>query len=194
VTAILNTTTGEVVYVTDEELQAAEEDEPFEEFPEWQRDAIRIAGEILETDHYLPLPTKFDIHEYSIMARFCRSVDTDDMREDLCNAIRGRGAFRVESKELVHFAMLRQPAMLGFEAKDAALVHHKKEHDQGLMRIDNRMSATRMGCAMLPKTFKQVKQQVDIVGEGRFDHSGTSRKVFLVFSRRKLPLPAMSVN
>ena len=52
----LNTVTGEVVYVTTEELRAAEEEQPLEDFPEWQHDAIRIAGEIIETDHYLPLP------------------------------------------------------------------------------------------------------------------------------------------
>ena len=97
----LNKATGEVVYVTDEDLRAAEEEEPLDEFPEWQHEAIRIAGEMLETDHYLPLPTKFDIHEYSIMERFCRSVDDDDMRDDLCNAIRGRGAFRY-FKDRIH--------------------------------------------------------------------------------------------
>src|SRR5215470_5348894 len=90
----LNTTTGEVVSVTTEELRAAEEDEPLEDFPEWQHDAIRIAGEIIETEHYLPLPDRFEIHEYSIMERFCHSVDDDDMRDDLCDAIRGREAFR----------------------------------------------------------------------------------------------------
>src|SRR5256884_262646 len=90
----LNTTTGEVVYVTTEELRAAEEDAPLEDFPEWQHDAIRIAGEIIETEHYLPLPDRFEIHEYQIMERFCLSVDDEDMREDLCDAIRGRGAFR----------------------------------------------------------------------------------------------------
>ena len=90
----LNTATGEVVSVTTEELRAAEEDEPLEDFPAWQHEAIRIAREILETEHYLPLPTTFDIHEYSIMERFCLSVDDEDMRDDLCDAIRGRGAFR----------------------------------------------------------------------------------------------------
>src|SRR5215831_6724950 len=92
--SFLNLTTGEVVSITDEEVRAAENDAPFEDFPDWQHDAIRIAREILETEHYLPLPTTFDIHEYSIMERFCLSVDDEDMRDDLCNAICGRGAFR----------------------------------------------------------------------------------------------------
>jgi len=90
----LNTTTGEVVSVTTEELRAAEEDEPLEDFPDWQHDAIRIARDIVETEHYLPLPDRFEINEYQIMERFCLSVDDEDMRDDLCDAIRGRGAFR----------------------------------------------------------------------------------------------------
>ena len=97
----LSTMTGEVIYITEEELRAAEEDAPLEDFPTWQHEAIRIAGEMLETDHYLPLPTKVDIHEYRIMERFCYSVDDDDMRDDLCNAIRGRGAFRY-FKDKIH--------------------------------------------------------------------------------------------
>ena len=90
----LNTTTGEVVSVTTEELRAAEEEAPLEDFPDWQHDAIRIAKDIVETDHYIPLPDRFEIHEYQIMERFCLSVDDDDLRDDLCDAIRGRGAFR----------------------------------------------------------------------------------------------------
>ena len=89
--SLLNLTTGEVVSITDEELRAAENDAPLEDFPEWQHDAIRIAKDIVETDHYLPLPDRFEIHEYSIMERFCLSVDDEDMRDDLCEAIRGRG-------------------------------------------------------------------------------------------------------
>src|SRR4029434_3280107 len=92
--SFLNLTTGEVVAITDEELRAAEHDAPLEDFPEWQHDAIRIAGEILETDHYLPLPDRFEMNEYRIMERFCLSVDDDDLRDELCDAIRGRGAFR----------------------------------------------------------------------------------------------------
>src|SRR6266487_3624287 len=90
----LNTATGEVVSITDEELRAAEHDAPLEDFPEWQHDAIRIARDIVEADHYVPLPDRFEINEYRIMEHFCLSVDDEDMRDDLCDAIRGRGAFR----------------------------------------------------------------------------------------------------
>ena len=97
----LNKTTGEVVYTADYELRAAEDETPPDQLPEWQLEALRVAKDILETDHYLPLPTKFDIHEYSIMERFCRSVDDDEMRDNLFNAIRGRGAFRY-FKDRIH--------------------------------------------------------------------------------------------
>jgi Uncharacterised protein family (UPF0158) len=113
----LNTKTGEVVSVTHEELRAAENEEPLEDFPAWQHDAIRIAGEILETDDYLPLPTKFDIHEYRIMERFCRSVEDDDMRDDLSNAIRGRGAFRYFKDRMHAYGIAEE----WYRYRDAAL-------------------------------------------------------------------------
>ncbi len=105
VSSMLNTKTGEVISVSDEELRAAENEEPLENFPEWQRDAIRLAGDILESDNYLPLPTKYDIHEYSIMERFCRSVHDNDRRDSLCHAIRGRGAFRYFKDKIHEYGM-----------------------------------------------------------------------------------------
>jgi hypothetical protein len=113
----LNTTTGEVVYVTTEELRAAEEDTPLEDFPEWQHDAIRLAGEIIETDHYLPLPDRFEINEYRIMERFCLSVDDDDLRDDLCDAIRGRGAFRRFKDRIQAYGIVE----VWYRYRDAAL-------------------------------------------------------------------------
>ena len=116
-TSYLNTMTGEVVYVTTEELRAAEEEQPLEDFPEWQHDAIRIARDIVETDHYLPLPDRFEIHEYQIMERFCLSVDDDDLRDDLCDAIRGRGAFRRFKDRIQAYGM----AEGWYRYRDAAL-------------------------------------------------------------------------
>ena len=65
--SFLNLTTGDVVAITDEELRAAENDEPLEDFPAWQHDTIRSARDIVETDHYLPLPDRFEINEYHMM-------------------------------------------------------------------------------------------------------------------------------
>jgi Uncharacterised protein family (UPF0158) len=113
----LNTVTGEVVYVTTEELRAAEEEAPLEDFPDWQHDAIRTAGEIIETDHYLPLPDKFEINEYRIMERFCLSVEDEDMRDDLCNAIRGRGAFRYFKDKIHEYGIAED----WYQYRDAAL-------------------------------------------------------------------------
>jgi hypothetical protein len=59
----LNTTTGEVVYTTDYELRAAEDEPPRDHLPEWRIEALRVTKDILETDHYLPLPTKLEAHQ-----------------------------------------------------------------------------------------------------------------------------------
>ena len=115
--AFLNLTTGDVVSITDEELRAAEHDKPLEDFPEWQHDAIRIARDIVETEHYLPLPDRFEIHEYQIMERFCLSVDDDDLRDDLCDAIRGRGAFRRFKDRMQLYRMTEE----WYRYRDAAL-------------------------------------------------------------------------
>ena len=113
----LNMTTGEVVYVTTEELQAAEEDAPLEDFPEWQHDAMRIARDIVETDPYLPLPDRFEMHESGLMERFCLSVDNEVIADDLCDAIRGRGAFRRFKDRMQAYGM----AEAWYRYRDAAL-------------------------------------------------------------------------
>ena len=40
------------------------------------------------------LPTKFDVHEWSIMEGFSRSVESDRIWDDLLFAIHGAGAVR----------------------------------------------------------------------------------------------------
>jgi hypothetical protein len=98
--AFLNKSTGELVTLTSEELAAAEEDpedledaEFLREIPEWQQESIRKAREVLESDDYLALPSRYEIHEYSIMKDFCNSVPDEVERADLLNLIRGSGAF-----------------------------------------------------------------------------------------------------
>ncbi|GAJ02950.1 unnamed protein product, partial [marine sediment metagenome] len=83
-----------LLVTSDEEMQAAEDDEPIEDFPDWQQDLVRIAKEIIdETGNYIDLPTKFDIHEYRIMEKFCLSLNDDEMCDTLYSLIKGSGAF-----------------------------------------------------------------------------------------------------
>ena len=98
----LDTRTGQVVLVGDEELRAAEDGDDIEDFAEWQQEVIETAKEILEErGDFIRLPTKFDIHEYSIMEDFCWSLEEDDVRAALLDTIRGRGAFRY-FKDAIH--------------------------------------------------------------------------------------------
>jgi len=93
--SFLNTKTGEVILMTDYAMRAAEDDEPLEEVPDWEQDLVAIAGEILaETDQYIQLPTKYDIDEYSIMEKFCMSLNNQKISDILCDLISGSGAFR----------------------------------------------------------------------------------------------------
>lgn len=93
--SFLDKRTGEVVSISDEEMQAAEDDEPIEDFPEWQRESIKFAKEVLaESDHCIGLPSKFDIDDYRIMENFCLSIDDSEMCEVFGRLIKGRGAFQ----------------------------------------------------------------------------------------------------
>lgn len=90
----LNKKTGEIVPISEEEMDAAENDEPIEDSPEWQEEGIKTAKETLETDDYIPLPAQFDIHEYEMMEKFCLSIKNQKISDDLLGAIKGSGAFR----------------------------------------------------------------------------------------------------
>jgi hypothetical protein len=98
----LDKRTGEVVSVSDEEMNAAQDDEPVEDFPDWQQNLVRIAKEIIEeTGNYIDLPSKFEIDEYSMMEKFCLSLDDSKMSNTLYGLIKGHGAFR-RFKDAIH--------------------------------------------------------------------------------------------
>jgi hypothetical protein len=92
--SFLNLRNGEVVSIADEEFRAAEDEELIEKFPDWQRDNIKLAQEILEESYFIALPSHFEIHEYSIMEEFCLEIEDDNISNILYNSIKGRGAFR----------------------------------------------------------------------------------------------------
>jgi hypothetical protein len=100
-TAYLNRKTGELVTVTEEERRLVEEEDGPEGVPDWQAEMLPKVREVLESEDFLALPGKFEIHEYRIMERFCLEFEDAGVREVLLRAIRGRGAFR-RFKDVLH--------------------------------------------------------------------------------------------
>src|SRR5207302_995496 len=91
--AYLNKRTGQLIILTMEELSAAEEDEDPDDYPEWQRESILKAKEIMDSPDWIELPTKEDIDDYAIMEEFCYSIADAELSDRLLRTIRGSGAF-----------------------------------------------------------------------------------------------------
>lgn len=79
-----------------EEIGAAEDEEPIGKFPEWQRENIEKAISIIEDEDgvYVDFTFRNDFNEYEIMEEFIVSLKDQSIREELYEAIQGRGAFR----------------------------------------------------------------------------------------------------
>jgi len=91
ITHYLSKKTGKIVQINKEDADAAENNEIREEFPEWQQEDIKLAREVWGGNHYIPLPTRFDIHEYEIMVNFCLSIRNKEVSRNLYDLTRGRG-------------------------------------------------------------------------------------------------------
>jgi hypothetical protein len=91
----LNSKTGEIVTVTDEDRQLVEDQDLNEEdLPDWQRESLPKVRTALESGDFLALPDKFKIHEWAIMERFSNGQVRATWRNELLDAIHGAGAFR----------------------------------------------------------------------------------------------------
>lgn len=102
----VNRKTGELICITEEDewllekIDNEEYAEEIEDLPAWQQEMVPKIREVLNSEDFIPLPTSFDIHEYSIMERFCHTVEDPGIKDELFTGIRGRGAFRM-FKELI---------------------------------------------------------------------------------------------
>jgi hypothetical protein len=90
----LDPDTGEIVTVTEEERQLAEE-ESLDDVTDWEREMLPKIRVVLQSDRFLELPSRFDIHEWSMMEGFAQGQDNDRIRQELLDAIHGAGAFRM---------------------------------------------------------------------------------------------------
>ena len=55
---------------------------------------IALADEIMKSNDYVELPSRFKVNDWSIMREYCDSVDNSEQRDTLLRAIHGNGAFR----------------------------------------------------------------------------------------------------
>ena len=93
-TASVNRETGELVTLGDEEISYSKDDDHSRLIPEWQKEMVDQAKMVLADEDYVALPDQYEIHEYSIIERFCFSVSDERVQNALLRAISGRGAFR----------------------------------------------------------------------------------------------------
>ncbi len=54
---------------------------------------MQTAQHVLESDQFLELPSKYDIHEYGIIEAFCEELP-DRLQDEFFSCIHGSGAFR----------------------------------------------------------------------------------------------------
>jgi len=93
--AYFNKKTGEFILVNSDYICMVEDGEDTSDHPDWEKEAIEEVRKFLDTqEDHVALPTKFEIHEYRIMERFCRTLSQESVREAMSNGLQGRGAFR----------------------------------------------------------------------------------------------------
>jgi hypothetical protein len=91
--------------VSDEEFRYAENDTDLSRLPEWQRENVEIAGKILDSGDFIPLPDKFELNEYGLMERFINGLEDGQVKDVLWLAIGGRGAFRRFKDQVIYYGI-----------------------------------------------------------------------------------------
>lgn len=100
-TVLFDRRSGEFFPVSDYDVRRAESDDDLDDLADWEREELTTVRRLLDTDDGVGLPDRFEIHEWEMLRDFSRSRDDADHRDELLDAIRGRGAFRM-FKSAVH--------------------------------------------------------------------------------------------
>lgn len=86
--AYLNTLTGKIVNVMDDDDFLDDEDEEFDDDDEEESDDDEFIP-----DHFLSLPDKFEVNKFGMMEDFCNLVENKKVQQHLYNALGGKGSF-----------------------------------------------------------------------------------------------------
>lgn len=127
----IHTRTGEVITLSEEEIRAVEDEKPIERFPAWQRGNIEKAIEILEDEEeiYLDFTLRNECDEYEIMEKFIWTIRDEEIRDDLYNAIQGRGAYRRFKDGIIEHGVDKQWYTYKEKRIKEQVMEWCKEHD-----------------------------------------------------------------
>ena len=154
-TAYLHKVTGKIITVTDDDIETVVAmDSEFDEVIEEGDDVIieevsdlqtefyeEVKKVLLSDPDYLKLPSRFDIHEYAIMERFCLSLPDGKVSDVLLRKIRGSGAFRKFKDTIYPYGIendwftyrdeaYKEIAIAWLESKDIAYVDDMNRREQ----------------------------------------------------------------
>lgn len=88
--------TGKFLQVSEGALIAAEDGVKENTLDGCEEDELEDAKRVISDDsQFVALPSKFDVHEWDIMRRFCGEVEDQRTAGELEEAISGRDAFRM---------------------------------------------------------------------------------------------------
>lgn len=126
----LNKRTGEfVVLPSDDNLGLEDEDDYAKaergaidndwlgEQDEEYQEQYKLRREIIKSRDYIPLPDRFEIHEWQIMDDFCRTQKDPRVKDEMLALIRRRGAFGRFHSAIQGFEL----ESLWYEFREAAL-------------------------------------------------------------------------
>jgi len=108
-TFYLNKETGEIIPIMNEEFCMAKNLFLLEEQPDGKQDIRKIARDILDGDEkYIRIPSKFDIDEFSIMERFCFSIEDDRISKSLSHALKGKFAVQNFKQAIIRLGVVEE--------------------------------------------------------------------------------------
>jgi hypothetical protein len=127
----INTKTGEVITLMREEIGAAEDEKPLENFPEWQRENIEKAISIIEDEDgvYIDFTLRNDYNEYETIQDFIGTLENEDIREEMYEATEGKGAFRRFKDGIIEHGVDKQWYKYKESKIKELVIEWSKEHD-----------------------------------------------------------------
>jgi hypothetical protein len=130
INAYLHRPSGEVVMLSDDTLQDAEEGIE-DDAPDWYKAEIERARAFLQNgDEYIALPDLLDIDEFGMMVGFADSVGNPDTSNHLALALHGRGVFRRFKDLVLHFGIEKE--WYAFRDREYVKVAQRWCEDEGI--------------------------------------------------------------